>query len=165
MARHSAGILMYRLRDGGPEVLLVHPGGPFWARKDEGAWSIPKGEFDPLREDALAAAKRELLEETGCVVEGECVPLPPLKQKSGKTIAVWAVEADWDPALLRSNTFTLEWPPRSGQTKEFPEADRAAWFTLDAAMKKLVPGQAGCVTALAALLDHPLASEADTEIS
>jgi predicted NUDIX family NTP pyrophosphohydrolase len=137
----SAGVLLYRRPPGGLEVFLVHPGGPFWAKKDLGAWSIPKGEIED-DEDPLAAAKREFTEETGFVVEGEFRPLAPLRQRSGKVIFAWAVEGDCDPAQLRSNTFELEWPPKSGRRREFPEVDRAAWFDLDEARRRILKGQA-----------------------
>jgi predicted NUDIX family NTP pyrophosphohydrolase len=150
MARHSAGLLMYRRRQGVLEVLLVHPGGPFWARKDAGAWSIPKGEYRP-EEDHLAAARREFREETGFSVAGEFTPLTPRKQPSGKIIQAWAVEGDCDPAAIRSNAFTLEWPPHSGQQQEFPEVDRAAWFSLTTARKKITKGQMGFLEELRAL--------------
>jgi predicted NUDIX family NTP pyrophosphohydrolase len=133
---------MYRLKAGAIEVLLVHPGGPFWQHKDDGAWSIPKGEFGP-DEDPLAAARREFTEETGFPVAADPVPLGPLKQPSGKVIHAWAVEGDSDPALLHSNTFQMEWPPKSGTMREFPEIDRAAWFNLAVARRKIVPGQRG----------------------
>ncbi len=151
MARLSAGILMYRRRGGVLEVFLVHPGGPFWARKDAGAWSIPKGEYGPA-EDPLAAARREFQEETGFTVDGEFRALNPLKQPSGKIISAWAVAGDLDPGAVRSNTFTLEWPPRSGRQQEFPEVDRAAWFTLAAAREKIIQGQAGFLEELRRLL-------------
>jgi predicted NUDIX family NTP pyrophosphohydrolase len=137
----SAGILLYRLRPGGPEVLLVHPGGPFWARKDLGAWSIPKGEIGP-DEDPLAGALRELAEETGSELElGELVELGEVRQRSGKRVQAWAAEADLDADAVRSNTFELEWPPHSGRTQEFPEVDRAAWFGLEEAAERLLPAQ------------------------
>jgi predicted NUDIX family NTP pyrophosphohydrolase len=142
MPKHSAGLLLYRWRPGGLKVLLVHPGGPFWAGKDEGAWSIPKGEFNPP-EDPLAAAYREFNEETGCPAAGGVIPLTSLKQPSGKVIQAWALEGDCDAEAIRSNTFTLEWPPRSGRLQEFPEVDRAAWFPLEVARKKIFKGQAG----------------------
>ena len=142
---------MFRRRGGEPEVLLVHPGGPFWARKDDGAWSIPKGVVEP-GEDLLATARREFTEETGFPVEGPFIPLTPLRQQSGKVIHAWAFEGDADPARLRSNTFSLEWPPKSGRQQEFPEADRAAWFPLGTAARKSVPGQRGFFAELARLL-------------
>ena len=124
---------MYRKNAGVREVLLVHPGGPFWAKKDEGAWSIPKGEFEP-GEEPLAAAKREFTEETGFVADGDFVPLTPLKQPSGKVVHAWAVEMDCDPTRVKSNTFTFK-------GREFPEIDKAAWFALDEARRKILPGQ------------------------
>jgi predicted NUDIX family NTP pyrophosphohydrolase len=142
MPKHSAGLLLYRYRQGELEVLLVHPGGPFWAQKDEGAWSIPKGEYPP-EEDPLAAAYREFKEETNCSTTGDAIPLGSLKQPSGKIIQAWALAGDCDAAAIRSNTFTLEWPPHSGRRQEFPEVNRANWFTLAAAKKKLHPGQLG----------------------
>jgi predicted NUDIX family NTP pyrophosphohydrolase len=149
-ARRSAGILLYRHRAGGLEVLLVHPGGPFWRNRDEGAWSIPKGEFDD-HEDALAAARREFAEETGTAIDGEFVALAPHRQRSGKTVHAWAVEGDLDAAAVRSNLFSMEWPPRSGMTAEFPEVDRAAWFTLPEARRKLLAGQLPFLDELEAL--------------
>jgi predicted NUDIX family NTP pyrophosphohydrolase len=149
MPKKSAGLLLYREGSEGLEVLLVHPGGPFWARKDDGAWSIPKGEFeDP--EDPLAAAIREFEEETGARPGGEFIPLKPLKQPGGKLVYAWAVRADFDPATLKSNLFSMEWPPRSGRRQEFPEVDRAAWFGKEAARRKILKGQAGFVDQLAA---------------
>jgi predicted NUDIX family NTP pyrophosphohydrolase len=141
VARTSAGILLYRLRPAGPEVLLGHMGGPFWAKKDDGGWSIPKGEHGP-DEEPLAVARREFEEELGSVVPAqEFVPLGELRVTSGKALTVWAAEGDLDAAAARSNTFELEWPPRSGRLQEFPEIDRAAWFPLDGARSKLVKGQ------------------------
>jgi predicted NUDIX family NTP pyrophosphohydrolase len=141
MARaQSAGVLMFRRRNDSLEVLLVHPGGPFWQRKDDGAWSIPKGEF--LEGEAPdAAARREFAEETGCALRGKLLPLTPVKQPSGKVVHPFAIEGDLDPASIRSNTFALEWPPRSGITREFPEVDRAGWFTVADARRKLIAGQ------------------------
>ena len=155
MAKESAGLLLYRRRGGGLELFLVHPGGPFWAGKDAGAWSIPKGEHHPA-EDPLAAARREFQEETGLSVTGTFLPLTPRKQKSGKLVRAFAVEGDADPAVVHSNTFTLEWPPRSGRTQEFPEVDRAGWFPLDAALEKIHPGQRGFLEELAALLGEAI---------
>jgi predicted NUDIX family NTP pyrophosphohydrolase len=149
MAKISAGILLFRRRPPDLEVMLVHPGGPFWAKKDLGAWSIPKGLADE-GEDLLAAAKREFLEETGATVEGEFLDLGAHKQPGGKTIAAWACEGDFDPATLKSNTFSLEWPPRSGRMAEFPEVDRAAWYLIDDALVKISKGQRPIVTALKA---------------
>ena len=130
------------MRDGALEVLLVHPGGPFWARKDAGAWSIAKGEYG-VDEDPFAAALRETEEETGFRPAGDFLPLAPRKQPSGKIVVAWAVEADWDPAGLRSNTFLLEWPKGSGVTREYPEVDRAAWFGVDDALARILRGQRG----------------------
>jgi predicted NUDIX family NTP pyrophosphohydrolase len=148
----SAGLLLYRVRDGAPEVLLGHMGGPFWARKDERAWSIPKGEYGD-DEDPLAAARREFVEETGSPPpDGEAVPLGEVRQSGGKRVVAWALEGDLDPATVRSNTFVMEWPPRSGRQQEFPEIDRAAWFDLDAARRKVVKGQVALLDALEQLL-------------
>jgi len=141
---------MHRMVHGVLHVLLVHPGGPFWANKDVGVWSLPKGEFGPA-EDPLEAAKREFREETGCTVAGKFVPLAPVKQPSGKVIHAWAVAGDCDPSRLRSNTFSLEWPPRSGKRREFPEVDRAAWFPIAEARRRIVPGQAPFLHALVAV--------------
>jgi predicted NUDIX family NTP pyrophosphohydrolase len=136
----SAGIVLYRKGEKGIEVLLVHPGGPFWSKKDDGVWSIPKGEYAE-GEDPLAVAKREFREEIGSSVNGPCVPLPIAKQPSGKVITAWAVEGDVDPELVHSNTFSMEWPPKSGRLQTFPEVDRALWCDLAAARRKLLPGQ------------------------
>jgi len=146
----SAGILLYRRRDE-LEVFLVHPGGPFWAKKDLGAWSLPKGEFGD-GEDPLAAAVREFTEETGLPISGEFRALQPLRQPSGKTVLAWAVEGDCDPADLRSNLFSMEWPPRSGQQREFPEVDRASWFSIAEARRRIVAGQAAFIDQLVILL-------------
>ena len=139
-AKLSAGILLYRMSKSGPEVFLIHPGGPFWAKRDLGSWSVPKGEVDG-DEDLLAAAKREFHEETGTQIEGEFIELAPLRQPSGKVVRVWAVEGEIDASAITSNTFSMEWPPRSGASREFPEVDRAGWFTLAEAREKLLPGQ------------------------
>lgn len=141
MAKQSAGLLLYRLRGEQTEVLLVHPGGPFWRGKDAGAWSIPKGELE-AGEDPLEAALREFAEETGVRPDGPFVSLDPVRQKGGKVVRAWAVEGDLDPAKLASNTFELEWPPRSGRRQSFPEVDRAAFFELDEASRRINPGQA-----------------------
>ncbi len=151
MSSTSAGLLVYRLRSGRPEVLLVHPGGPFFKNKDDGAWSIPKGEAAP-GEDLLAVARREFREETGQDATGPFTPLPPVKQKGGKVVHAWAVEADCDTAAVTSNTFTIEWPPRSGRQAEFPEVDRAEFFGLAVARQKINPVQAAFLDALHALL-------------
>jgi predicted NUDIX family NTP pyrophosphohydrolase len=150
MPKKSAGLLLYRQGSEGLEVLLAHPGGPFWARKDEGAWSIPKGEIEDA-EDPLTAAIREFEEETGARPDGEFMALKPLKQPGGKLVYAWAVRADFDPAHLRSNQFSLEWPPRSGQHREFPEVDRAEWFGLEDARRKILKGQAAFLEQLADL--------------
>jgi predicted NUDIX family NTP pyrophosphohydrolase len=144
MPKTSAGLLLYRYHDAALEVFLVHPGGPFWALKDDGAWSIPKGEFEH-GEDPLAAAKREFTEETGFTVAGDFLALAPLKQPSGKIVHAWAVQGDCDPALLRSNTFTFK-------GKTFPEVDRAGWFGLEKARQKILPGQAGFLDQIRRLL-------------
>lgn len=135
----SAGILLYRFRDG-LETLLVHPGGPFWAKKDLGAWSVPKGEVAD-GEAPRAAALREFAEETGFSIEGELFPLQPVRQSGGKVVHAFAVEGDCDPGQLASNFFSIEWPPRSGRQQEFPEVDRAAWFPLDEARRRILAGQ------------------------
>ncbi len=142
MATPSAGILPYRRRHGVWEVLLVHPGGPFWARKDLGAWSIAKGEYEG-DEDAFHAALREFEEETGFRPEGEFVRLRPQRQPSGKLIDAWAVVAEWDPSRLRSNMFQMEWPKGSGRIREFPEVDRAEWFGFAEAARRIRPAQRG----------------------
>ena len=136
----SAGIVLYRKSGMATEVLIVHPGGPFWAKKDDGAWSIPKGEYVE-GEDPLLVAKREFCEETGSELKGIFVELPPIQQPSGKIIRAWAVEGDLDIGSIRSNTFTMEWPPKSGHVESFPEVDRALWCELQVARKKLLPGQ------------------------
>jgi predicted NUDIX family NTP pyrophosphohydrolase len=153
MARtQSAGIILYRYGAAGLEVLLVHPGGPFWARRDDGAWSMPKGEFAES-ERAEDAARRELAEETGLGLTAPLTPLPPIAQSRAKTIHPFAAELDFDPSQLRSNLFEMEWPPRSGRRQAFPEVDRAAWFTLDEAWRKVVPGQRPLLDALRECLE------------
>jgi predicted NUDIX family NTP pyrophosphohydrolase len=148
--RRSAGILLYRGHGPDLEVLLVHPGGPLWARKDAGAWTIPKGELDD-DEDPLAAARRELAEETGVTLEGPFHPLAPIRQRGGKIVHAWACRGDVDPTTLRSNTFEMEWPPRSGKRATFPEVDRAEYFSLDAARTKINPAQVALLDELARL--------------
>jgi predicted NUDIX family NTP pyrophosphohydrolase len=148
--KNSAGVLLYR-NHGHVEVFLVHPGGPFWAKKDVGAWSLPKGEFAE-GEDALEAAKREFQEETGFAVNGDFRSLTALRQPSGKVIHAWAIEGDCDPTLLRSNLFTMEWPPKSGQMQEFPEVDRASWFSVPEARTRIIPGQVGFIDQLASVV-------------
>jgi len=146
----SAGILLFRIRQAGPEVLLVHPGGPFWAKKDLGAWSIPKGEYDE-GEDPKACALRELEEELGSLPALEpdgLIDLGEVRQKGGKTVRSWGAEGDFDSATLRSNTFTVEWPPRSGREREFPEVDRAEWFEPEEAKRRINQAQAAFVDRL-----------------
>lgn len=151
----SAGLLLYRTRGGTHEVFLVHPGGPFWRNKDLGAWSIPKGEFGG-DEEPLDAAKREYAEETGFTPPpGPFVALGAITQPSGKIVEVWSVRGDCDPSEVRSNTVTLEWPPRSGRMREYPEVDRAAWFDLEEARRRIFKGQRGFLTALERALEGP----------
>lgn len=138
--RRSAGIVLHRLAEGRLEVLLVHPGGPFWINRDDGAWSIPKGEFSEP-ESAEAAARREFLEETGFALPDDLIALTPVVQSRSKVVHPFAVEADFDANALRSNSFQMEWPPRSGAMREFPEVDRAAWFSIDDAQRKIIAGQ------------------------
>ena len=152
MPKKSAGLLIYRRLSGRIEVFLAHPGGPFWARKDDGAWSIPKGEFQE-GEEALEAAKREFQEETGLPIAGEFEPLEPLKQPSGKIVYAWMVEAEVDATKLKSNAFSIEWPPKSGKTREFPEVDRADWFTIELARQKILNGQIGFLDQIEARAD------------
>jgi predicted NUDIX family NTP pyrophosphohydrolase len=140
MPKRSAGLLMFRRRNSGVQVFLVHPGGPFWHNKDASAWSIPKGEYVE-GEDPLAAAKREFGEETGLNAAGEFVSLGDVKQPGGKVVTAWAFEGDCSPENIRSNTFSIEWPPKSGHTREFPEVDRADWFSLDDARLRILKGQ------------------------
>jgi predicted NUDIX family NTP pyrophosphohydrolase len=151
-AKQSAGILVYRLREGSLDVLLVHPGGPFWARKDDGAWFMPKGEINP-EEEPLAAAYREFREELGFEPPaGEPLELGTVKNKGGKLIYAWALAGDPDLSAFRSNTFLLEWPPRSGQEREFPEVDRAVYFTIEEALLKMHPAELPLVERLLQLL-------------
>lgn len=142
MARRSAGILLHRAGADGREVLLVHPGGPFWAKRDDGAWSIPKGEYED-GEEPLAAARREFEEEIGSALDavGELIALGDVRQKNRKVVSAWAAEGDVDASTVRSNTFEMEWPPRSGRRQEFPEIDRAEWFGLARAREKLIEAQ------------------------
>ena len=144
---HSAGIVLYRRRAEGVEVLLVHPGGPFWARRDLGAWSIPKGEIGP-GEAPEAAARREFAEETGATLAAALTPLPPVAQSRAKTVHAFAAEGDFDPATLESAQVTLVWPPNSGRSVTFPEVDRARWFALDEARRRILAGQAPILDAL-----------------
>jgi predicted NUDIX family NTP pyrophosphohydrolase len=142
VAKRSAGILLYRVVGDAPEVLLVHPGGPFWARRDAGAWSIPKGEYEE-GDDPRGCALREFCEETGSELPpGKLIDLGSVKQKGGKVVSAWAAEGEIDADAVSSNTFTMEWPPRSGRMAEFPEIDRAGWFGMGAAREKMVPAQA-----------------------
>lgn len=154
----SAGLLLYRRRQGGTlEVLLVHPGGPLWARRDAGAWSVPKGEVETNGDgDLLATAAREFAEELGSdPPSGPWLELGEIRQRSGKRVRAWAVEGDLDPGLITSNTFEMDWPPRSGQRQRFPEVDRAGWFSPEEARDKLVSGQIELVERLVALVEAP----------
>ena len=151
MPKKSAGILLYRIRNGSVEVFLVHPGGPLHAKKDLGAWSVPKGEFEE-NEDPLLAAKREFREETGADINGDFTVLSPVKQKSGKLVYAWAIKGDFDEKRLVSNAFTMEWPPRSGKYQSFPEVDRGEWFGTAMAKEKMIPAQAALVDELVGLL-------------
>ena len=165
MAKHSAGILLYRKAGAGYEVLLGHPGGPFWAKKDNGAWSIPKGEFEP-HEEPLAAAKREFTEETGSPApEGNYLELGTVKRPDGKLISAWAVEGDLDIAAFKSNTFEMEWPPKSGQKQTFPEIDRTAWMSLSDAQAKLHTGQIAFLEQLARHLGAQIKPEEPRQAS
>lgn len=157
MNKISAGILLFRFRDRMPEVLLAHPGGPFWAKKDNGAWSIPKGLVEP-GEDLLAAAIREFHEETGYAVSGDFIKLSPIKLRAGKVVVAFALEYDLDPASIESNTFSMEWPPGSGGQQDFPEIDRAEWFDPDLAKRKLNPAQASIVDELLQVLEESVAN-------
>jgi predicted NUDIX family NTP pyrophosphohydrolase len=151
MKKQSAGLLLYRGSAETLEVFLVHPGGPFWAKKDRGAWSIPKGEYLD-DEDPLTAARREFQEETGVAIDGGFIPLGEVKQAGGKLVKAWTLKHDIDPASLVSSTFVLEWPPRSGKMREFPEVDSWAWFPLDVAASKINAAQREFLTRLSALL-------------
>jgi predicted NUDIX family NTP pyrophosphohydrolase len=149
--KQSAGILVYRIINKKPEVFLVHPGGPFWKNKDAAAWSIPKGEFD-ADESALDAAKREFEEETGILLKGKFIELRPVKQKSGKTVYAWAYEGDIDASTIRSNSFEIEWPPKSGKKTSFPEIDKAGWFDIKTGKEKINAYQVNLLEQLAHLL-------------
>ena len=151
MPRLSAGLLMYRIKDGAVQVLLAHPGGPYFAKKDDESWSIPKGEPGP-DEDLFLTAQREFEEETGLKPTGPFIPLQAVKQKGGKVVHAWAFEGDCDTAAIKSNTFTMEWPPRSGQQMEFPEIDRAEFFDLATARRKIKSGQVGLIDELETIL-------------
>lgn len=153
MNRKSAGILLYRIRNKTPEVLLVHPGGPFWKNKDQGAWSIPKGEYND-DEAPLDAALRELYEETGIPVKkGKCIPLTAVKQKSGKQVLAWAMKGNLNTDEIKSNLFEWEWPPKSGKKQFFPEVDKAAWLNMAEAKEKINPAQAALIDELAGILN------------
>jgi predicted NUDIX family NTP pyrophosphohydrolase len=159
MEKKSAGLLMYRRHGRDLEVLLIHPGGPFWAGKEDGAWSIPKGEFTD--EEPLAAAQREFREETGYSVAGDFLPLTAIKQAGGKRVYAWAVAGDCDAGAIQSNTFTMEWPPHSGRHRTYPEADRAAWFSLPQARRKILKSQQPLLDELERLLNEPPVSRAE----
>lgn len=147
MPQQSAGLLLFRKQEDHMEVFLVHPGGPYWAKKDLGSWSIPKGEFD--QEDPLLAAKREFYEETGLPApQGEYIPLTPVRQKGGKTVHAWGVEAEIDASQIHSNRFEMEWPPRSGKRQSFPEIDKGAWLAVEVALEKIIQGQVGLIREL-----------------
>jgi predicted NUDIX family NTP pyrophosphohydrolase len=152
MAKQSAGILLYRNGESGPEFLLVHPGGPFWAKKDLHAWSVAKGEFE--EEDPLDAAKREFEEETGVRLSGDFIRLEPVRQKSGKTVYCYALEGDIDTAIIRSNSFEIEWPPRSGRMQSFPEVDKAGWFSTEVAIEKINESQVSLIQQVLKILSE-----------
>src|SRR5215510_4380296 len=162
--KESAGLLMYRLRNSTTEVFLVHPGGPYWAKKDLGAWSIPKGEAAE-GEDRLEAAKREFQEETGFLPKGNFIALTPIKQPGGKLVHAWAFKGDCDAKAIASNTFSIEWPLRSGKHQEFPEVDRAEWFTIEAAKEKILKGQASFLQELIHKIENGLADVEDQPAS
>lgn len=156
-AKRSAGVLLFRPRDGAPEFLLVHPGGPYWSKRDHGAWSIPKGQIED-GEDPRDCALRELGEELGSAPElapEQLIELGSVRQRAGKVVEAWAAEAEFDPAALASNTFSLEWPPRSGREQEFPEVDRAEWFELEEARRRILPAQAEFLDRVVAHLGQP----------
>ena len=147
MGKKSAGLLVFRIRQNNLQIFLMHPGGPFFARKDLGAWSIPKGEIGE-NENEAEAAKREFEEETGFQFKGDLISLKPIKQKSGKTVVAWATEQDFDVSKIKSNLFEMEWPPKSGKYQQFPEMDRAEWFSVSDAKEKIIPGQNGLIEEL-----------------
>ena len=151
MPLYSAGLLLFRHRYDQLELFLAHPGGPYWARKDAGVWTIPKGLIDE-GEEPLAAARREFAEETGHAIDGDFIPLGELKQKGNKIVHAWAVAGDLDPATISSNSYSIQWPPNSGQWRRFPEVDRAGWFGVDEARIKILPGQTGFIDRLLAIL-------------
>ena len=151
MAKLSSGLLMFRRINSGLEVFLVHPGGPLWKKKDSGAWSLPKGEYTE-EEDPFLAAKREFEEETGFTPDGKFLSIGKIKQPGGKIVTAWAFEGDLDPARIKSNLFSMEWPPVSGNFQEFPEVDRGGWFPLDTARRKILKGQAGFLDRLLEIL-------------
>jgi predicted NUDIX family NTP pyrophosphohydrolase len=153
MSKHSAGILLFRFRNEKLEVMLVHPGGPFWAKKDNGAWSIPKGLFEES-EKPMDAAKREFKEETGFEVDGEFIELGELQQPSKKIVHAWAIEKDLDKTKIMSNTFTLEWPKNSGRVQEYPEIDKAGWFDIEQAKEKILKGQIGFIDKLVEIINY-----------
>jgi len=153
MPKRSAGLLLYRRVNHAVEVFLVHPGGPIWANRDDAAWSLPKGEYLE-GEDPLSAAKREVIEETSVAVDGHFLPLGEARQPSGKIVTAWAIEKDIDPAHVRSNTFLMEWPPKSGEMREFPEVDKGGWFPVPEARKKLLKGQLPFLDRLAQALGY-----------
>jgi predicted NUDIX family NTP pyrophosphohydrolase len=161
MAKQSAGILLYRRRGGTVEVFLVHPGGPFWKKRDEGAWTIPKGAVE-TDEEPLTAAQREFTEETGFTAAGPFIELGAFKQPGGKTVLAWAAVGEADPAAVKSNLFEMEWPPRSGRRASFPEVDRAAWFAVDEARSKILKGQWPIIEALLQQLSEPIRPQETT---
>src|SRR5580765_3363007 len=154
MIKKSAGILAYRKRAAEEQVFLMHPGGPFWKKKDSGAWSIPKGEVADNESDE-AAARREFEEETGFAITGQLIPLQPIKQKNGKIVTAWALEQDLDADKIKSNLFEMEWPPKSGKYQQFPEMDRAEWFSVITAKEKIIPAQTALIDELEEKLDQP----------
>lgn len=155
MVKHSAGILVYRFQNKQLQILLVHPGGPYWAHKDDGVWSIPKGEID-MGEKTEEAAKREFYEETGFKIDGDFIPLSPVRLMSGKIIHAFAIEGDLDASLIHSNNFSIEWPPSSGKIQQFPEIDKGEWFTPTEAKVKLSRAQVAFINELMSILNYSL---------